>query len=283
MEHTYARFMTTARMIPSPGVAPAVRRPDRKLIFIHGSEAWERDRKRLVDQLARYGFTRPDRMCISVALDEAVTFATRWRDDHPGPRPDVMMAYSLSADEFRARVRLVSPSPQPPEGNDRWALALSCMTGMRVSSDGTEVEMWKSRTATAPSRRIVPRVLLAQKDDELLALLASGLRDAGFDVVTCTDGRNFVNHVAYYITPEDYEKEEFDLIVSDARLPGANGLDVFKGLDREGFPPVIVIVGSDSPHLEWESRRHGAAAVFEWPCDVREIINTARRILAVEA
>lgn len=135
------------------------RRADRRLIFVRDMEQWERDRKRIVAVLDRLGYTAADRMSVSLALDEVIAVAFDARA-HNGRRTAAMIAYSISAHEFRARVRLVpgdasgsgADGVAGDTGGDRdWLIASACMTGVRVDEGGTEVEMWRQRTEHSPA------------------------------------------------------------------------------------------------------------------------------------
>jgi CheY-like chemotaxis protein len=153
--------------------------------------------------------------------------------------------------------------------------------GVRAKATRSSVRstMWKRRHSSGVTVEATYRVLIAESDGSLLRTLDRSLRDAGYKVVTCTNGWELVYHLAHYLEPEKYEKENFDLIVADAYLPGANGLDVLKGLNRQGFPPTILIVGPGSGYIHAESLRYGAAAVFERPIDVVEILYAIQQIL----
>ena len=67
------------------------------------------------------------------------------------------------------------------------------------------------------------RVLLAEDDPELRALLADTLRDDGFQVVETVDGHGLLDQLAGALSGEI---DDFDLIVSDILMPGFSAMDV---------------------------------------------------------
>lgn len=124
--------------------------PDRKLIFVHDCREWELGRKRIVEQLSRYGFRQQDRMCISVAIDEAMINVLQRK--LAGDCGSAAVAYFINNDVFHMRVRLVGNNARLASWQreiNPWLLAAACMSGIRTDEDGTGVEMWKNNTVTA--------------------------------------------------------------------------------------------------------------------------------------
>lgn len=259
---------------------------DKRVVFTHDSIQWERERTRIINQLKRYGYRPEDRMCISVALDEALDIALAQAVD--GSRdPAAMVAYSVGIQMFHVRVRLgphsertVRRSDTGGVDHDRWLLAAACMSGIRFRKGGSEIDMWKenkgkidgSAGAASTGASRIHKVLIAEEDENVLTRLGQTLRAAGYHVVSCTNGWDLVYHLGYYLSPEKYRKEAFDVIVADIRLPGASGLDVLRGLRREGIPPVVLIVGSDEMKRGQRVLRSAAAAVFERSIDAKDFL-----------
>jgi CheY-like chemotaxis protein len=271
--------------------------PDRRLIFVRDGVQWEQTRKGIVVQLARYGYQRANRMCISVALDEAITFALDGAA-YGGHDSAAMIAYSVSSRAFHVRIKLVAGTTRTVpavgrEGDDknRWLLASACMSKVRVTKDGTEIDMWRDndssiddRADAAETAATMPRrILMAEGDAGVLARLEEILSDAGYSVVACTNGWDLVHHLGYYLAPEEYRREEFDLILADTKLSGANGLDVLLGLRRRGIPPLALIVGTDRTEVEQRARRCGAAAILERSITPSELLRVIYGIVSADA
>ena len=62
-----------------------------------------------------------------------------------------------------------------------------------------------------------PRLLIADDDDELRAILRKVLTREGYDVTVAVDGREAVRSL---------EETNFDFLVSDIQMPGLSGLEV---------------------------------------------------------
>ena len=120
------------------------------------------------------------------------------------------------------------------------------------------------------------RVLVAEDDDEMRALLASSLREDGHTVVEVRDGRELVARTG----PGPEGADAYDLIVSDVLMPGANGLSVLARLQREANPPHIVVItafGDDDLH-DWAASI-GAVATFDKPFDVDDLRTAVANLL----
>src|SRR5262245_8534797 len=87
------------------------------------------------------------------------------------------------------------------------------------------------------------RVLVAEDDAEMCRLLVEGLRAEGYDVIEAEDGTQLMDCIdAHRRTVLRGRFFDLDLIVSDIRMPGMNGLQVLSELrkfDRE--TPVVLI------------------------------------------
>jgi DNA-binding response OmpR family regulator len=127
-----------------------------------------------------------------------------------------------------------------------------------------------ARQARAVADR--PRVLLAEDDDEMRALLAWRLRKDGYEVTECDHGIDLINRIDPLDSPG--ESDEFDLVISDIRMPGITGLEVLEDVRHCGTecPPVILITAFGDQETHQQARRLGAAALFDKPFDFNELL-----------
>jgi DNA-binding response OmpR family regulator len=136
------------------------------------------------------------------------------------------------------------------------------------------------RTLEAVDRtQTTGHVLLAEDDEEFRALVEHALRCAGYRVTACTDGVELADHIGSYVLSE--VTDDFDLIISDIRMPGISGMQVLKGMSRwAGFPPMILMTafGDDRAHATAEEL--GAAAMLDKPFELDDLLEIARKILA---
>lgn len=114
------------------------------------------------------------------------------------------------------------------------------------------------------------RVLLAEDDREMRALLASALRRDGYEVIEAHSGFNLLEEMGVLL--QHGEAAPVDLIISDQRMPGFLGLEILSGLRQAGWSlPFILITGFGDRETHEEARRLGATAVFDKPFDLDEL------------
>jgi CheY-like chemotaxis protein len=115
------------------------------------------------------------------------------------------------------------------------------------------------------------RILVAEDDPDLRMLIAAALGRDGHDIVTAADGTEILELLAATIG-EPESTRQFDLIVSDVRMPGWSGLDVLAGLRHYPLvPPVVLITAFGDEQLHADARRLGAVATLDKPFDVDDL------------
>ena len=94
------------------------------------------------------------------------------------------------------------------------------------------------------------RALLVEDHSDLRAVLTMGLENFGLEVEAAADGT---------VALQLLEKLRFDLVVSDLRLPGADGFVIVRtALKQQPPPAVLIISGFVSPEDESEIEVLGA-------------------------
>jgi DNA-binding response OmpR family regulator len=87
----------------------------------------------------------------------------------------------------------------------------------------------------------ITRVLLVDDDDAIRAMLSEGLRDDGFEVVTASNVRSALRHIA---------TENFDVLLADLHMPRAgDGFTVVSAM-RHTHPRALTMVLSGYPALD---------------------------------
>ena len=75
---------------------------------------------------------------------------------------------------------------------------------------------------------------------------------------------------------DDFEMDEFDVVISDLRLPGAPGTDLIKATKA----PVLIMTSYSSIRSAIDSMKMGAVDYIAKPFDYNEIIETVARIIS---
>jgi EAL domain-containing protein (putative c-di-GMP-specific phosphodiesterase class I)/FixJ family two-component response regulator len=142
----------------------------------------------------------------------------------------------------------------------------------------------RSLTGADPARPRVrdidrSRILVVDDQTANLTLLHELLRVDGFtDVRTTSDP---ADAVAAVVT------EEVDLVVADLRMPGVNGLDLLREIQRRTAPsaylPVLVLTAHANSAMKREALATGAHDFLVKPFDADELLLRIRNLLATRA
>lgn len=114
------------------------------------------------------------------------------------------------------------------------------------------------------------RVLLADDDSLSRDFLTEALRSFGCDVLAVTDGRAAIEALAV---------GQFDFVVTDLRMPHADGMDVLaasKSADADR--PVVLVTAHGTMHVAVAAMREGAADVLEKPVELDALEAVLQRI-----
>jgi two-component system response regulator (stage 0 sporulation protein F) len=144
-------------------------------------------------------------------------------------------------------------------------------------------EVVPKSSAAVASPSCPPRILIAEDADEMRAVLALRLKQQGYQVTECCDGAELIEALGDYLGNETSkaEKQRFDLIISDIRMPGIFGSSVIEGgTEYGGFPPTILITAFGDAETHAKARQFGVAAVIDKPFDMNDLLSKVRDTLA---
>ncbi len=112
-------------------------------------------------------------------------------------------------------------------------------------------------------------ILVVEDRDSLRRMLATALASEGHEVVAVATGEEAVAKLG----------EGFDLVLTDLKLPGIDGLEVLRASRRQAPPPpVIVLTGYGTVATAVEAMKLGALDFLEKPVDIEELF---RRVTSV--
>jgi two-component system, chemotaxis family, chemotaxis protein CheY len=116
---------------------------------------------------------------------------------------------------------------------------------------------------------VIGRVLLVDDQPELRRLIRRSLHRAGYLVVEAWNGR---------VAIELAQRGEFDVVISDVRMPDVSGIELLSTLrDLDPDLPVVLTSGSPDPLTSLESSDLGAFAYLVKPVSFDTMRDTARR------
>lgn len=122
-----------------------------------------------------------------------------------------------------------------------------------------------------PDNVLQGNILVADDEDGVRESLAEVLREEGFSVRAVATGDDAIRAI---------EEQEFDIILSDLRMPGADGLDVLRRA-REMAPQTLVLLMTAHATVETavEALRRGAQDYLLKPVLFEELLHKVHSLL----
>lgn len=116
------------------------------------------------------------------------------------------------------------------------------------------------------------RVLVVDDEEALRTVLSGELASEGYHVGTAADGEEAVAAI---------QKENYDLILLDIKMPGKNGFEVLKFV-KEKHPKtkVVMLTGFADLKNAIESKKLGAEDFVSKPYDLVDLLTTIERVLS---
>lgn len=115
------------------------------------------------------------------------------------------------------------------------------------------------------------RILLAEDDDDVRRELTQLLRRAGHLVQDVANGVELLDAISSLIL-HDRDEPQPDVIVTDVRMPGFNGLSLVEGLRANGWrQPVIIISAYEDQAMRDRVGKLSDVALIGKPLDVNRL------------
>ncbi len=115
------------------------------------------------------------------------------------------------------------------------------------------------------------KVLIVDDEKGLLKVISLALSGEGFQTVECDSGKGAISLI---------ENENFDIVVSDIKMPGKSGLDVLEIVKKyspnTGF---ILLTAYASIESAVQALRFGADDYLMKPFDVNELVTRVRKVI----
>jgi CheY-like chemotaxis protein len=135
----------------------------------------------------------------------------------------------------------------------------------------------RSSDYLADPELLPPRILLAEDDAEMRALVSHDLRRAGYGVVECADGAALLRRLD---SASGMQGVGVDLVVADVRMPELTGLEVLERLrDADPFTPYIVVTAFGSKETRRVAGRLGAIAVLDKPFEIKDLLRLVEDVI----
>ena len=120
------------------------------------------------------------------------------------------------------------------------------------------------------------RILVAEDDQFVRDMVVRALKRDGFEVVACEDGNTALARLR--------RDSSFDLLVSDLRMPGADGLEVLTQAKAHwpGLPVLLMTAYGEAGVLK-DALRRGCDGYIDKPFRVEELVADVHRLLGSQA
>jgi two-component system response regulator FixJ len=115
---------------------------------------------------------------------------------------------------------------------------------------------------------LTSRILIVDDEAPIRALLGEHLQMVGYQVMLAANGSAALETLA---------AGEFDLVLTDVRMPGMTGLELLRELGaKQASLPTIVITGHGDISLAVEAMKAGAVDFIEKPFEEEAILRAVR-------
>ena len=123
-----------------------------------------------------------------------------------------------------------------------------------------------------PQKRTAKRVIIVEDQKATAWALAESLTEEGYETLTAGSSEEAL----------DLELERCDVLITDLRLPGMNGIELMSRIKktRKALPSILITAYS-SPDVLASAKKAGAIRCFSKPFNVEDIKECLKKALEV--
>ena len=115
------------------------------------------------------------------------------------------------------------------------------------------------------------RVLVIDNEEGICRMMEAVLGDAGYEVETRTRSSEAV---------EEFAPSRWDLVISDVKMPGLNGLEVLEKIkEKDPAVPVVMITAYATVEMSIQALRRGAYDMLTKPFEPEELLYRVKNAL----
>ncbi|HEA16314.1 MAG TPA: sigma-54-dependent Fis family transcriptional regulator, partial [Pseudoalteromonas prydzensis] len=119
------------------------------------------------------------------------------------------------------------------------------------------------------------RLAIVEDDPDLLELLQEELASQGYQVTACGCAEDLLGCIS---------EQRFDLVISDIRLPGIDGMQLLQRLKQQPEPPALLLITAfGTVRQAVNALKQGADDFLTKPLDLEHLALSVQRLLAHKA
>ena len=112
-------------------------------------------------------------------------------------------------------------------------------------------------------------ILVIDDEKGILHVIREALSRSGYDVETALDGIEGI---------QKFDDGSYDMVITDLRMPGLDGIGVVEHIRASGNHAVPVIGISGTP---WQIQNSGFDEVFAKPFALQDLVESVRRLTRI--
>ncbi len=122
------------------------------------------------------------------------------------------------------------------------------------------------------------RVLVVEDDGEMREMIAHMLELEGYDVERSPD----ILHMLEFFMDSSGAPQNFDLVISDIRMPGISGIEALEGMRYCDchVPPFVFITAFGDASTHERAAELGAAATLDKPFEMQDLLEMVASLTA---
>ncbi len=113
-------------------------------------------------------------------------------------------------------------------------------------------------------------ILIIDDEDQICEILSDCFNLEGFEVTVANDITS---------AKQILNSEQFDLIVSDVRMPDGNGTEILTMIRERSIPSKVIMMSGYSSISQEEIYELGADAFFAKPFSIFDLLNKVKELL----
>jgi DNA-binding response OmpR family regulator len=123
-----------------------------------------------------------------------------------------------------------------------------------------------------------PRILLAEDDAKLRLLVATTLREAGYEVIEVQDGGRLLVQIAGAYAGHG-RHAVCDMVVSDIRMPICSGMEILEGLRKAHWTTPVILMTAFRNEATRTLAASLSATLLEKPFGLDELLQAVLNLL----